>query len=181
MAQPNYVGPQATEYRYYIKGINDTWSDWTTNSKITFPYLPPGPYALRIQSRDLFGMIQEMDPIRFRVQPPFWKSGWFYAMEFSVFVLLVMLSFKLSIRYRIVSRLLSLLTIILLIEFIQTMVGYSFTTGSSPILDFIVQVLVAFTILPIEGFLRNVMSRSMGSKSKLYDVISEMDKQKRKR
>lgn len=179
--QPNYTGTASTEYRYYLKGINDaTWSEWSwANNRISFPYLPPGNYTLLVEARNIFGLVSGMTPLNFQVQPPFWKSSWFYAMEFTVFALLVMLSFKLSIRYRIISRLLSLLTIILLIEFIQTVAGYTFATNSSPVIDFIIQVIVAIVILPVEGFLRNLMFKSMGSGSRLYEVISEMDRREK--
>src|SRR5690606_12061907 len=178
---PDYTGV-SIEYRYFLKGINDTWSDWSQgNSRISFPYLAPGSYSLMVQSRDAFGSVQEMDAVSFNIQPPFWKSPWFYALEFTLFTLLVMLSFKLSIRYRLVSRVLSLLTIILLIEFIQTVAGSTFATNSSPIIDFAIQVAVAFMILPVEGFLRNLMFKSTSRDSRLYKVISDLDRQEKQR
>jgi hypothetical protein len=48
---------------------------------------------------------------------------------------------------------LSLLSIIIFIEFIQTIAG-STLSKSTPVLDFLIQVAIAFMILPIEGFLR---------------------------
>lgn len=182
VVQPNFTGANAIEYRYFLKGINDDWSEWSVgNNKISFPFLPVGDYKLSVQARDIFGHVTEMEPKPFQVQPPFWKQPWFYALEFSIFSLLVLLSFKLSVRYRFVSRLLSLLTIILLIEFIQTIAGSAFTTDSSPIIDFAIQVGVAFLILPVEGYLRDLMFRSMGEGSKLYDVISELNKSGKQR
>ena len=176
VVQPNYFGP--SEYRYLLKGISDAWSDWSAlNSQITFPYLPPGNYNLQVQSRDIFGTIHEMRAIELRVRPLFWKSSWFYGMELAIFGLLGWLSLKLSVRYRLLSRLLALLTIILLIEFIQTLAGYSFST-SSPIADFLLQVGVALLILPIEGYLRKVMFRS-GHKSRLLAVIEELNEREK--
>jgi hypothetical protein len=67
----------------------------------------------------------------------------------------------------------------LLIEFIQTIAGSAFTT-SSAIIDFAIQVGVAFLILPVEGYLRDLMFRSMGGGSKLYDVISELNRSEKK-
>lgn len=181
--QPYFTHADAVEYRYRLAGgLAESWSEWAAqNSSVSFPFLQPAKYKLTVQARDLFGTITELDTVAFEVQPPFWKRPWFYAMEFTVFVLLVLLSFKLSIRYRLVSRVLTLLTIILLIEFIQTVVSSTFITNSSPIIDFIIQVGVAFLILPVEGFLRNLMFRSMGSDSRLYEVITELNQSKKKR
>jgi hypothetical protein len=39
-------------------------------------------------------------------------------------------------------------------------------------MDFFVQVLVAFMILPVEGYLRNLMLRSLDSHSGLYKFLS---------
>jgi hypothetical protein len=54
-----------------------------------------------------------------------------------------------------------LLSIIILIEFIQTAAGSTFSTNSGPVVDFLVQVCVAFVILPVEGFLRRFMLKSI--------------------
>jgi hypothetical protein len=56
-----------------------------------------------------------------------------------------------------------LITIILLIEFIQTVAGATFASKDSPVMDFFIQVGVALVILPVESYLRNLMLRSIGS------------------
>lgn len=180
VVRPNYLGPASSEYRYFLSGISDDWSDWSVlNNKISIPYLPPGAYTLQVQSRDILGQIHEMEPVRFTVRPLFWKSTWFYAMELAVFAMLGWLSLKLSLRYRFVSRMLALLTIILLIEFIQTLAGHSFST-SSPLADFLLQVLIALLILPVESYLRKVMFRE-GKKSNLLAVIDDLDRREKER
>jgi hypothetical protein len=93
-------------------------------------------------------------------------------MEFALFASLVLLSFRLSTRYRFISRVLSLLTIILLIQFIQTVIGETFETKTSPVKDFFMQVLVAFLILPVEGYLRKLMLRSLGAQTALHRFVS---------
>ena len=153
--------------------MNQDWSEWSSaNNKIIFPYLPPGDYSLQVQAKNIFGKISVLDPLPFEVIPPYWKQSWFYALEFIVFASLVILSFRLSTRYRIISRLLSLLTIILLIEFIQTAIGASIVTDDSPVVEFFIQVVVALLILPVEGFLRKLMLRSLDSSGKFYHLIS---------
>ena len=178
VVRPNYLGPASSEYRYFLSDISADWSEWSVqNNQVNIPYLPPGTYTLQVQSRDIFGGIHEMTPVRFTVRPLFWKSTWFYAMELTLFALLGWLSLKLSFRYRLVSRLLALLTIILLIEFIQTLAGYSFST-SSPLADFLLQVVIAFLILPVESYLRRVMFRD-GKRSKLLAVIDDLDRREK--
>lgn len=175
IAQSDYVSPDALEFRYMLQGMpKEEWTDWAAeHNAIHFPYLPPGDYTLQVQSRNILGKVTELKPFEFQVLPPYWKRSWFYAMEFAILASLVMLSFKLNTRYRIVSRILSLLTIILLIQFIQTLID-SFLPfeKESPVVAFVIQVFVALMILPVEGFLRKLMFRSLDSSYKFYQFIS---------
>lgn len=172
VVQPDYVNPLAVEYRYFLKGLHQNWTDWSSaNNTFDFPYLPAGNYTLEVQAKNIFGKITSAESLTFEVQPPYWKRSWFYALEFAVFASLVILSFRLSNRYRIVSRLLSLLTIILLIEFIQTVIGATFAAKDSPVSDFFIQVVVALLILPVEGYLRNLMLRSIDPSKKWYQLM----------
>lgn len=181
VAQPDYINPAALEFRYMLDGVNAGWSEWSaTHNEIPFHYLPQGDYTLHVQAKNIFGKVSELEPISFEVLPPYWKQPWFYAMEFSVFAMLVLISFRLSVRFRIVSRLLSLLTIILLIEFIQTAIGSTLTIGGSPVIEFLIQVVVALLVLPVEGYLRNVMLRSLDSSHKFYQYIVPGFKSKEK-
>ncbi len=166
VVKPDYIGARSVEYRYYLEGLHTQWSEWSvSNSIIDIPYLPNGKYMLLVQAKDIFGRVTTMEPLSMDVLPPYWKRSWFYALEFLVFTSLVVLSFRLSNRFRFVSRVLSLLSIIILIEFIQTAAGSTFETGSSPVIEFLVQVSIAFLILPVEGFLRRFMLRSIDKNS----------------
>ena len=170
--QPDYLASQSIEYRYQVDGLEKNWSPWSSSyNTIDFPYLPPGDFKLRVQAKDIFGNVQELDEVSFEVLPPYWKRTWFYALEFLLFLSLVVLSFRLSTRNHLISRLLSLLTIILLIQFIQTVIGETFETRASPVMDFFVQVLVALLILPVEGYLRNLLMQSVEPGSILHRLI----------
>ncbi len=173
VVKPDYFAPQSIEYRYQLEGLDQEWSEWSgAFNIINFPYLPAGDYALHIEAKDIFGKVSELHDVSFEVLPPYWKRPWFYALEFLIFASLVILSFRLSARFRLISRVLSLLTIILLIQFIQTIIGETFEKRESPVIDFFMQVLIAFLILPVEGYLRNLMLKSLDQNSKLYKLIT---------
>jgi hypothetical protein len=168
VVQPDYISAQSMEYRFFLKGLHKSWSDWDNNNNVVdFSYLPPGKYTLEIQAKDIFGKINEIEPLNLLVQPPYWQRPWFYALEFGLFASLVVISFRLSSRYIIISRILSLITIILLIQFIQTVASVTFATQASPVIDFFIQVGVALLILPVEGYLRKLMLRSIDQNYKL--------------
>lgn len=173
VVQPDFINPKGIEFRFLLEGMHEEWSEWSSgNNKISFPYLPPGEYSLRVEARNIFGKISQLPPLPFEVIPPYWKRPLFYALEFMVFASLVVLSFRLSTRYRLISRFLSLVTIILLIEFIQTVIGSSIITDDTPVIEFLIQFFVAILILPVEGFLRNLMLRSLDSTSVFYKLFS---------
>ncbi|MCS6974344.1 MAG: hypothetical protein NZM13_07660 [Cyclobacteriaceae bacterium] len=159
---PDYNSPDLIQYRYRLSGIKNDWSDWSPgHAMLDFPFLAEGKYQLEIQAQTANGHVSEPVSISIHVLPPYWNRWWFYAIEFGVFSLLIISSFRLSSRYRFVSRILSLLSIIILIEFIQTVAGTTFALEGGPVIEFLVQVAIAFIILPVEGFLRNVMLRSL--------------------
>lgn len=162
--QPEYVSLQAIEYHYWVKGLQSTWSEWSTlNNVINFPFLPPGNYSVMVESRDLFGKITKLETIDVSVVPPYWKRPAFYALEFVFFAALVVLSMRLNVstaRYRVLSQFLSTLTVVLLIQFIQVVFVANLTLRSTPVADFFVQVGIALLVLPVENFLRKRMIRA---------------------
>lgn len=166
--QPEYSGLQTTEYRYWVQGLQEKWSVWSPmNNEIPLPFLPVGSYKVLIQSRNLFGQVAETQPLNFIVVPPYWKRAWFYGAEVAFFSMLVVLSIRLSAmneRYRVVSRLLSLLTVIMLIELIQTAAYSLINITSTPVVDFFIQVTIALLVLPLEGVLRKFMTTASGGK-----------------
>lgn len=159
--KPDYNSMGAVEYRYMVKGLNDAWSEWSvSNNVVDFPYLPPGKYQLLIESQNLFGEVSQLEPIHFNVLSPYWKRSWFYALEFVFFGFLVFISMRLSganKRYRFISRILSVLTIIMLIQFISTAVTSLLRFESTPVLEFFIQVFIAMVIFPLEYFLKKLM------------------------
>lgn len=169
--QPEYTNALAIEYQYMIEGINKDWSPWsTTNNIVNFPFLTQGKYKLRIKSRDLFGQESELQAIDFTVIPPYWKRTWFYALEFVFFAMLVMISLKLSAanrKYRHISQLLSILTVIMLIQLVQNTVESYVSVQTTPVIDFFIQVFIALLVLPLEIGMRKLMVEASEGK---YDL-----------
>ena len=162
--QPDYLGMRAVEYRYRVKGLNNEWSLWaSTNNIVNFSYLPTGNYKVDVQTRDLVGKVTNAEQISFEIEPPYWQQSWFYLLEVVFFGSMVYLSIRLSSgnpKYRLVSQLLSLLTVIMLIQLVQTVVESWLTIQSSPVIEFFVQVAIALLVLPVENSLRKFMMRN---------------------
>ncbi len=161
--QPDYVGMQAVEYRYLIEGLSKGWSAWaSSNNIINFSYLPVGNYNVQVQTRDLMGKVSNTEKIKLEIIPPYWKQTWFYAAEVLFFGSLVFLSMHLSkanSKYKLLSRLLSMLTIIMLIQLVDNIVASQISISNGPVVDFFIQVVIAMLMLPIEGFLRKIITK----------------------
>jgi hypothetical protein len=161
--QPDYNGFQSIEYRYLLSGIGAVWTDWTTDSDVTFPHLSSGQYEITIQSKNIFGKVNELEKIYVTVLPPYWRRWWFYALEVVALSGLVLLSVRLSVsnpKYKPISRVLSLMTVIILIQLVQTAVYSLINVQSSPVIEFLIQVFIALLVLPLELRLRNFMEKA---------------------
>ncbi|HCW07718.1 MAG TPA: hypothetical protein DGG95_10190 [Cytophagales bacterium] len=161
--QPDYLGMDAVEYRYQVKGRSNDWTPWSTsNNIVNFSYLPAGTYRLAIQTRNLMGKISAVEEIKLEVQPPYWKRSWFYLLEVIFFGAMVFLSIRLSggsKKYRVISQVLSMLTIIMMIQLVQTAINNQVSIKTTPVIDFFIQVALALLVLPIENYLMKLMAR----------------------
>jgi ligand-binding sensor domain-containing protein len=175
--QPDFVGAHATQYRYQLKGLGNEWSAWSTsNNIINFSYLPAGRYVLAVQSKDILGVESRIEQIQFKVLLPYWKRWWFYALEFVVFSFLVAGAIKLArgnSRYRILSEILAILTIIMLIQFIQSVIYSLVDINTSPVIDFFVQVSIALLVFPLEILARKGMRKISRDKDAAKQFLND--------
>lgn len=61
-------------YSYKLSGLNDNWSGWTTEKRMRFNDLSPGDYEFKIRSKDPTNFISPTRLIKFRIQPPWYRS-----------------------------------------------------------------------------------------------------------
>jgi Y_Y_Y domain len=159
--QPDYVSRQAMQYRYQVKGLTNGWTGWSNSNYVAnFSYLPAGSYELAIQSRDLLGKESKIEVIPFEVLPPYWKRWWFYALEFVFFSVLMFLSVRLgeaNLKYKYIRQILSLLTVIIFIQFVSTAITSLIEVKSSPVIQFVIQVIIALIVFPLEMYFRKFM------------------------
>jgi ligand-binding sensor domain-containing protein len=158
--QPDYLGIMGIEYQYLLEGLTEDWSQWTNNNSVSFHYLPNGDYTLRIRTKNAFNQIYEGKPFSFKVVPPYWQTSWFYALEVLFFGSLLLLAIRLNRKNnknQLLTRLLTYLTLILIIEFLQVTIENQLDIESTPVIDFFVQTTIALMILPIEQKLRKVL------------------------
>lgn len=161
LSKPDYRGILNTTYQYRLTGVEEQWSEWSSKPQITLSYLQPGKYTLDIRAQDAFGNIERLEPFDFEIEPPYWQTLWFYSLQILVMILLVVISGFMNRRarekYIIITEALTVLTLVLIIEFLQAIAGNYFNVNSSPVIDLGVNVLVAFCIFPLEQALKRYL------------------------
>ncbi len=162
LSKPDFLGLLNPEFQYKLMGLHNDWSEWTRSKSIDFSFLPEGSYRLNVRSKDAFGRIEEGEVLSFSVKPPYWQTPWFYAIQIIFFGGLVYFSTRLnqdSSKNRLLRSGLTLLTLVLIIEFLQSAIGSLFSFKSTPVVDFLLDACIAFIIFPLERLLRELMTK----------------------
>ncbi|MDZ7777482.1 MAG: histidine kinase [Bacteroidales bacterium] len=95
-----YNHDKKLQYRYRIKGLNETWQ-YTTNNEVFFPYIPYGDYVFEIAVKNKVGLwSKEATAVPFTIEKPYWKSTWFFIIAGIVLLLFVLVITMLIIRNR---------------------------------------------------------------------------------
>lgn len=161
LSKPDYRGILNTSYQYRVAGVDKQWSEWSNKSQIILSYLKPGNYTLEIGTRDAFGNTEQLESLTFVINPPYWQTLWFYSLQILVMILLVLISGFMNRRarekYIIITEALTVLALVMIIEFLQAIAVNYFNVQSSPVMDLGVNVLIAFCIFPLEQALKRYL------------------------
>lgn len=72
--------PNKLKFRYRLKKTN-RWSPYSEKPFVYLSYLPNDIYNLEIEVLDLnAGKTSRFNILKISIQPPFWKTGWFYGL-----------------------------------------------------------------------------------------------------
>jgi ligand-binding sensor domain-containing protein len=162
-ASPEFLDNSSLQYQYKLKGLNENWSDWSNENQVVFSYLPSGNFELIIRTKNSLDKITESAPIRFKVKPPYWQEWWFYLLEFLFFGTLLFISIILNRsthKNLWVSRVLTFITIVMLLELISTIAESYIYFNDSPVINFLFQVFLAIMIFPFERILSSFIQKN---------------------
>lgn len=91
----SFTTPDATEYAYMMKGLDQDWIYLKSNRKVFFTELSSGIYTFMVKSAVSRGAWSpEYALLTIRVLPPFWKSKWAYF----IYTVLVIIAVFAAIR-----------------------------------------------------------------------------------
>jgi ligand-binding sensor domain-containing protein/DNA-binding CsgD family transcriptional regulator len=91
----SFVGPQSTEYSYFLEGFDKHWSTWSTRPEKDYTNLPEGSYTFKIKART--GRSEagsEESSYKFIVDPPWFRTLWAYFLYATGFSILLYALFE---------------------------------------------------------------------------------------
>jgi len=77
-----YEEPEQIEYKYFLEGFSDEWSNWSKENRAVFTNLPGGDYTFKVVARNVYGVESTVAEYSFRVHPPWYATWWAYLIYF---------------------------------------------------------------------------------------------------
>ena len=91
----SYENPEDTEYQYLLEGADKDWSAWGKQKEANYSGLGPGSYRFRVRSRTDDGRTGQEATYAFSILPPWYRTGFAYALYCILFLLLAVAGWKL--------------------------------------------------------------------------------------
>lgn len=66
------------KYQYYLDGLEDTWNLPSYKTEVSYANLGSGKYTFRVRTLDWTGKFSNEIAYSFKINPPWWRTIWFY-------------------------------------------------------------------------------------------------------
>lgn len=93
-----YLGGIENQYSYYLEGFDSTWGKWKLANSAEYQRLGEGDYVFHVKAMNYYGYESEPVSFSFTILPPWYRTIWAYIIYFLLFVLLIYVIIRLSIR-----------------------------------------------------------------------------------
>ena len=84
--------PAAVRYQFMLEGLDTDWQPITNDNVASYPVLPPASYTFKVRAADRAGVWSEPAAFAFTIQPPWYRSWWFYT-AMVLFIAIVLFSY----------------------------------------------------------------------------------------
>lgn len=84
------------EYRTILDGYEEEWQPWSAATSRTIADEMEGGYTLRIQARNMFGVVSREARVILRIEPPWFRTWWAYA----IYILGSVVVLTFAVKYR---------------------------------------------------------------------------------
>jgi DNA-binding CsgD family transcriptional regulator len=87
---PHFEELNRIEYKYFLDGFDEDWSDWIQKTEKEYTNLPAGNYTFRIKAKNAYGKESNVVEYAFRIAAPWYESQMAKVGYLIGFVLLLM-------------------------------------------------------------------------------------------
>jgi len=92
----SYINESAHWYKYYLKGFNNSWSEWTKETRKEYTNLPSGNFIFKVKAMNAMGEISQEASFKFHIPSPWYQSWW----AVFIYILIFLSAIWLFINYR---------------------------------------------------------------------------------
>ncbi|MFT5617406.1 MAG: serine phosphatase RsbU (regulator of sigma subunit) [Arenicella sp.] len=92
---PFFDNESETQYKYYLEGFDDSWSDWEKRGEKEYTNLWGKEYTFHVKAKNLYGVESSEAVYKFRVQNPWYFRWW----AFVLYGLLALLIIRLAVKW----------------------------------------------------------------------------------
>ncbi|NOQ25166.1 MAG: hypothetical protein GQ564_07360 [Bacteroidales bacterium] len=96
----HYENIKNIEYKFYLEGFDNEWSDWTEKTNKEYTNLKDGTYIFNIKAKNVFNIESDISSIKFVINPPWYRSIIAYLL-YGCIVIFFAWSVVITIRKRI--------------------------------------------------------------------------------
>lgn len=94
-ASTDFTNNNKNIYEYKLEGFNENWVNIGNKHQVTFTNIDQGTYTLYVRATNNDGlMCNDPAAIKLIIEPPFWKTTWFYALCIMVTIFMIYLYIK---------------------------------------------------------------------------------------
>ncbi len=93
---PFYENPSSVKYQTYLEGLDKEWTEWNTEAKKEYNFLPAGEYVFRVRAKNIYDEISDEMVYKFEISPPWYRTIYMYILYglFVLFCVYMIIKFK---------------------------------------------------------------------------------------
>jgi len=167
-----YIGicltiPEKVFFQYMLEGADKEWSPIVEKTSVTYSNLERGNYVFKVKACNNDGVWNKHPATyQFRINPPWWKTWWFYTAQAMFFIVLIGITFwyshhinpqsRLAKKQARIATILIFVCLFIIFEFIQTLLEpwYEKIVGAAPIITVLLNLALASILFPVQTLLR---------------------------
>lgn len=94
----NHYGELATKYQVFLKGFDESWSEWTSKNSKEYTNLPYGDYSFQVRTTLQNGMLSPIFSYSFIIAPPFYFSTLAWIIYFIALLAIVFFMYRFFLK-----------------------------------------------------------------------------------